>query len=76
MNRISSKIGLVAAALSLHVGGAFADEILVGAEIPLTGSLARVGAGMHEGFVDRLVGVLQFVVFAHQADLYFVGRVF
>ena len=49
MNRICSKIGVVAAALSLHAGGAFADEILVGAEIPLTGSLARVGAGMHEG---------------------------
>lgn len=49
MNQICKKMSLVAAALSLHVGGAFAEEFLVGAEIPLTGSLARVGAGMHEG---------------------------
>lgn len=49
MKRIYSKIGLIAAALSLHTGGALAEEFLVGAEIPLTGAMARVGAGMHEG---------------------------
>ena len=30
-------------------GSAHAEEFLVGAELPLTGSLARVGAGMQEG---------------------------
>ena len=35
--------------MSLLAGHAFADEILVGAEIPLTGALARVGSGMNEG---------------------------
>lgn len=49
MKRICSKIGLIAAALSLHTGGALAEEFLVGAEIPLTGAMARVGAGMQEG---------------------------
>ncbi|HRP95496.1 MAG TPA: ABC transporter substrate-binding protein [Rhodocyclaceae bacterium] len=49
MKRIYSKIGLIAAALSLHTGGALAEEFLVGAEIPLTGAMARVGAGMQEG---------------------------
>ena len=39
---------LVAAALS---GTARAEEILVGAELPLTGALARVGAGMQEGIL-------------------------
>lgn len=49
MKRIYSKIGLIAAALSLHTGGALAEEFLVGAEIPLTGAMARAGAGMQEG---------------------------
>lgn len=49
MKRIYSKIGLIAAALSLHTGGALAEEFLVGAEIPLTGAMARVGSGMQEG---------------------------
>ncbi len=49
MNRICRKFGLVTAALALQAGAALAEEFLVGAEIPLTGALARVGAGMHEG---------------------------
>ena len=49
MNRICKKFGLLATVLSLHAGGAVAEEFLVGAEIPLTGAMARVGAGMHEG---------------------------
>jgi branched-chain amino acid transport system substrate-binding protein len=40
---------LLATLLSLSAGGAAAEEFLVGAEIPLTGAMARVGAGMHEG---------------------------
>jgi len=43
------KFGLVALALSLQSWGAAADEFIVGEESPLTGALARVGAGMHEG---------------------------
>ena len=39
---------LVSAALS---GNAGAEEILVGAELPLSGALARVGAGMQEGIL-------------------------
>ena len=34
------------AAMSAH-----AEEFIVGAELPLTGSLARVGAGMQEGIM-------------------------
>ena len=37
------------AGVILSATSALADEILVGAEIPLTGSLARVGGGMNEG---------------------------
>lgn len=33
----------------LAAGGAHAEEFLVGVEVPLSGSLARVGTGMHEG---------------------------
>jgi branched-chain amino acid transport system substrate-binding protein len=32
-------------------GAAHAEEFLVGAELPLTGTLARVGAGMQEGIM-------------------------
>ncbi|MBD5803203.1 ABC transporter substrate-binding protein [Aromatoleum evansii] len=46
---IRSKLKLAALALSLTAGVASAEELLVGAEIPLTGSLARVGSGMNEG---------------------------
>lgn len=49
MNRIYRKLGAIPLAMSLLVGHAFADEFLVGAEIPLTGPLARVGEGMNEG---------------------------
>jgi len=38
--------GLLCATLSAH-----AEEFTVGAELPLTGSLARVGAGMQEGIM-------------------------
>ncbi|MBY0240346.1 MAG: ABC transporter substrate-binding protein [Burkholderiaceae bacterium] len=37
------------AAASLAISPAFAAEFLVGTELPLTGALARVGNGMHEG---------------------------
>ncbi len=37
---------LIAMALA---GGAYAEEFTVGAELPLTGTLARVGSGMQEG---------------------------
>src|SRR5690606_22605150 len=44
------RLALVAAlALSLHAPSALADEFLVGEQEPLTGPLARVGHGMHEG---------------------------
>jgi len=52
MNQVKDsirKVGLaamVAAAFSLSAN---AEEIKVGAELPLTGALARVGAGMQEG---------------------------
>lgn len=39
----------LALSLALASAGASAEEFLVGAEIPLTGTLARVGAGMNEG---------------------------
>jgi len=48
MQRILGTIlaGLLCATLSAH-----AEEFTVGAELPLTGSLARVGAGMQEGIM-------------------------
>ncbi len=39
----------LALSLGLLAGGASADEMLVGSEVPLTGSLARVGTGLSEG---------------------------
>lgn len=42
-------IGLMALALSVPLTVAQAEEFLVGEQEPLTGALARVGAGMHEG---------------------------
>src|SRR5437763_11690458 len=39
---------LIAACAAMAIP-AFGEEFLVGVEVPLTGSLARVGAGMHEG---------------------------
>lgn len=50
MKKACKKIALAAlAAFSLNAGSAMAEEFLVGVEIPLTGNLARVGAGMNEG---------------------------
>lgn len=40
---------LWSALLAAACGQAAAEEFLVGAELPLTGALARVGNGMHEG---------------------------
>ena len=45
------KIALAAVVTSTLSFGASAEEIKVGAELPLTGSLARVGAGMQEGIM-------------------------
>src|SRR3982751_1923466 len=42
-------IALVIGFIGASMGEATADEFLVGVEVPLTGSLARVGAGMSEG---------------------------
>ncbi|MDS1140234.1 ABC transporter substrate-binding protein [Pusillimonas sp. SM2304] len=42
-------IGLMALALSVPLTVAQAEEFLVGEQEPLTGALARVGTGMHEG---------------------------
>jgi branched-chain amino acid transport system substrate-binding protein len=42
-------LALLLAAASVATSHAFAAEFLVGAELPLTGALARVGNGMHEG---------------------------
>jgi len=49
MKKLIKHIGLAALALSLHSGAVLADEFLVGEDEPLTGALARVGMGMHEG---------------------------
>jgi branched-chain amino acid transport system substrate-binding protein len=50
---LHARIRTILAAAALSVGGvagsAAAEEFLVGVEVPLTGSLARVGAGMSEG---------------------------
>ncbi len=42
-------LACIASALAGGAGSAAADELKVGVEIPLTGSLARVGSGMQEG---------------------------
>ncbi len=49
MKNLYKSIGLLTLALSVHSGAAMAEEFLVGEEEPLTGALARVGMGMHEG---------------------------
>ena len=51
LNTTFKHLGLAALLCAAFTGGARADEILVGAELPLTGSLARVGAGMQEGIM-------------------------
>src|SRR3546814_5216026 len=49
MNKLYRNIGLAALALSVHSTGVLAEEFLLGEQEPLTGALARVGTGMHEG---------------------------
>ncbi|SFU84295.1 ABC transporter substrate-binding protein [Pseudoduganella namucuonensis] len=43
------KIALAAMMAAAFSGAAQAEEFLVGAELPMSGALARVGSGMHEG---------------------------
>ena len=46
------RIGLAAlVACGLGLSSAQAEELLVGVELPMTGALARVGAGMQEGIL-------------------------
>ncbi|UYO94115.1 ABC transporter substrate-binding protein [Pollutimonas sp. M17] len=49
MKKLYGSIGLAVLALSMSSGSAQAEEFLVGEQEPLTGALARVGTGMHEG---------------------------
>jgi branched-chain amino acid transport system substrate-binding protein len=49
MKKLYRNIGLAVLALSISSGNALAEEFLVGEQEPLTGALARVGTGMHEG---------------------------
>lgn len=51
MHSTIKQLGLAALVASTLALGAHAEEIKVGAELPLTGSLARVGAGMQEGIM-------------------------
>jgi branched-chain amino acid transport system substrate-binding protein len=51
MKKTFKRFGLAALVSAALAGGAGAEEIKVGAELPLTGSLARVGAGMQEGIM-------------------------
>src|SRR6478609_4694432 len=51
MNSTFKRIGLAALVATALATQVRAEEIKVGAELPLTGSLARVGAGMQEGIM-------------------------
>src|SRR5450830_1814905 len=51
LNYTIKRIALAAVISSAWLSHASAEEFLVGAEIPLTGNLARVGAGMQEGIM-------------------------
>ena len=52
MNNIYKRIGLTAwVVCGLGLTSAHAEELVVGVEIPLTGTLARVGSGMEEGIM-------------------------
>ena len=52
MNNTYKRIGLtVLATYGLVLSTVHAEDILVGVEIPLTGTLARVGSGMQEGIM-------------------------
>src|SRR5439155_4945806 len=48
LRRIAMTV-IAAVSMGTWVATAGAEEFLVGVEVPLTGSLARVGAGMSEG---------------------------
>jgi len=45
---------LVAVAVGLSVATAHAEDFVLGSHVPLTGNLARVGTGMHEGILVAL----------------------
>lgn len=49
MKTIFKRLAMAAVMSAAFGGAAQAEEFLVGAELPLTGTLARVGAGMQEG---------------------------
>ncbi|MFW7343239.1 ABC transporter substrate-binding protein [Pollutimonas sp. H1-120] len=49
MKKRYTSIGLAVLAMSLSGTNALAEEFMVGEQEPLTGALARVGTGMHEG---------------------------
>lgn len=49
MKKLYKNIGVLALALSVNCTAVMAEEFLVGEQEPLTGALARVGTGMHEG---------------------------
>lgn len=52
MNNTYKRIGLTALVVcGLGLSAAHAEELVVGVEIPLTGTLARVGSGMQEGIM-------------------------
>jgi branched-chain amino acid transport system substrate-binding protein len=52
MKNTCKRIGLTAlVACGLGLSAAHAEELLVGVELPLTGTLARVGSGMQEGIM-------------------------
>jgi len=46
---MAASIAVLMAAMAAIASRAHAEEFVVGAQLPLTGTLARVGAGMHEG---------------------------
>ena len=51
MKRTLTRMAMATLISSAWLAHASAEEFLVGAEIPLTGNLARVGAGMQEGIM-------------------------
>ena len=57
MKSIRTKIAALAVA-AFSINAAYAEEFLVGSEVPLTGTLARVGTGNFCSYVFH--GFLQF----------------
>jgi len=51
LNKTLQRIALGAILTAAWIGNAAAQDITVGVELPLTGTLARVGAGMQEGIM-------------------------